>query len=140
MTRLPVALLAVALLAACGGGDDGPEGPAPRGVAVKALDTLRFDPATITAKAGERIEFTVTNTGAQPHEFVIGDAAYHDAHEKALSASPSHGEHEEGDGAAVTVAPGETKTLGYTMPASAPTYACHIASHDDAGMKGTVTY
>ena len=129
----------VLLLAACGGdgGDDPGDagGTAARTIEVKALPALRFDPATISAKAGEKVTFRVTNTDAQDHELVIGDAAYHSAHET------SHGGHGSGDGgAAVTVKPGETKTLDFTMPDTAPTYACHLNSHDDAGMTGTVTY
>lgn len=138
MRRLAVALSL--LLAGCGGSGDGNDAPTARVVEVKALDTLRFDPATVSAKAGETVVFRVTNSGAQPHEFVVGDAAYHDAHEKALGTSASHGHHATGEGAAVTLDAGETKDLSYTMPSSAPTFACHLASHDDAGMKGTVTY
>lgn len=130
-----VALLAVP---ACGGGDKG-SAPA-RVVEVKALDTLRFDPATIASKPGEVVEFRITNAGAQPHEFVIGDAAYQQAHEGAMSASPGHHGHGDSGGNAVRVEAGETKTLVFTMPATPPTYACHVASHDDAGMTGTVTY
>lgn len=134
------ALALVLLLAACGGdgGDGGTGGGAPaRTIEVKALGTLKFDPATITAKAGEKVTFRVTNTDAQDHEFVIGDAAYQAGHETAAG----HGGHADGDGGgAVTVKPGETKTLDYTFPDKAPTYACHLNSHDDAGMTGTVTY
>lgn len=139
MRRL-VAAGAFLLLAGCGSDGSG-DAPAARVVEVKALDTLRFDPSTLSAKAGEAVEFRVTNTGATAHEFVIGDADYHAAHEEAAASGGSHAVHAgKGKGAAVEVAPGETKTLAYTMPDAAPTYACHIAAHDDAGMKGSVTY
>jgi len=118
------------LLASCGG--DAKDAPA-RTIEVKALDTLRFDPATVAAKAGERVTFRVTNTGAMEHEFVVGDAAFQAAHE-----SGGHAGHE--GGAALLLKPGETRTVDYTMPETAPTYACHVAGHDDAGMKGTVSY
>lgn len=136
----PVApvLAVLALLTACGSGGDG--GASARTIEVKALDTLRFDPATIAAKAGEKVTFRVTNTGAQKHELVIGDKAFHDSHEAAANAGGSHGGHADGDGAAVEVGPGETKTVDYTMPSQPPSFACHIAAHDDAGMTGTVTY
>lgn len=130
------ALLLVLLLGACGGDGGSGDGGA-RTVEVKTLSTLKFDPATIAARAGEKVTFRVTNTDGQDHEFVIGDAAYQASHESA----GSHGGHGSGDGgAAVTVKPGETKTLDYTFPDKAPTYACHLNSHDDAGMTGTVTY
>jgi uncharacterized cupredoxin-like copper-binding protein len=128
LTRLVLA--APLLLGACGG--DAKEAPA-RTIEVKALDTLRFDPPNVAAKAGERVTFRVTNTGATDHEFVVGDAAFQAAHE-----TGGHAGH--AGGAAVSLKPGETKTLDYTMPETAPAYACHVAGHDDAGMKGTVTY
>jgi uncharacterized cupredoxin-like copper-binding protein len=133
MTRLVAAVAGLALLAACGGGDA--DAPA-RVVEVKALDTLRFDPATIASKPGEAVELRITNTGAQPHEFVIGDAAYQQAHDAAMGG----GGHEGHGGSAVRLEAGETKTLAFTMPSTPPTYACHLAGHDDAGMTGTVTY
>lgn len=136
MTRVAGLVAALALVTACGSDGSGSS----RTVEVKALDTLRFDPATIAAKAGEKVTFRVTNTGAQKHEFVIGDKAFHDVHEAAANAGGSHGDHAEGGGSAVEVGPGETKTVDYTMPSQPPTFACHIAAHDDAGMTGTVTY
>lgn len=134
------ALPALALVVACGSdGATESGGAARRVIDVKALDTLRFDPATIGARAGERVTFRVVNTGATPHEFVIGDKAFHDGHE-AASASAHAGHAGGGDGAAVYVVAGETKTVDYTMPERPPTFACHVSGHDDAGMTGTVTY
>jgi len=139
--RLGYVLPALVLVVACGSeGATESGGEARRVIDVKALDTLRFDPATIGARAGERVTFRVVNTGIAPHEFVIGDTAFHDGHEAAASASAHAGHAAGGDGAAVYVVSGETKTVDYTMPAQPPTFACHVDGHDDAGMTGTVTY
>jgi plastocyanin len=144
MTRIATVAacaLALAPLAACGSEGSAESGSgALRTVEVRASDALRFDPATVAAKPGEKVTFRIVNTGAQVHEFVIGDAAFHEAHEKAMSGGGGHGGHHAAGGGAVEVAAGQTATLTYTMPDEAPTYACHISQHDDAGMKGTVTY
>ena len=141
--RLAPALLLA--LAACGGGghdDHAGGGGDARVVELTADDRLRFDPATVQATAGERVTFRVRNTGTVRHEFVIGDAAYHDEH-KAKAATPGaeHGDHGGGDaGTAVEVGPGETKTVTYTLPGTAPAYACYVDRHDQAGMTGRVSY
>lgn len=40
---------------------------------IAAVDSLKFDPAEITVKAGEPVRFVVRNTGSTTHEFVLGD-------------------------------------------------------------------
>ena len=138
--RLAPALLLA--LAACGGTDSPGSGDGGRTVSVTADDRLRFTPATVDAKAGERVTFRVTNSGSIKHEFVIGDAEYHESH-KAAAATPGadHGGHAGGgDGESVDVGPGETKTVTFTMPGSAPAFACYVDRHDQAGMSGRVSY
>lgn len=131
--------LAVLLVAAAGcGGDDEPTGDTgtpSRQVAISATDALRFDPATITATAGEKITFVITNTGKTDHEFVIGGPDYQAAH--GSGGGHAHGA---GDGASAEVKAGQVARVTFTMPSEAPTYACHVDNHDDAGMTGQVTY
>ena len=38
---------------------------------VKGLDTLRFDPSSLSAKAGQPIELTFENTGQIAHDFTL---------------------------------------------------------------------
>src|ERR1700716_47842 len=38
---------------------------------VKAMDTMKFDPPTVSAKAGQPIQVTLDNTGALVHDFRI---------------------------------------------------------------------
>ncbi len=144
MRRTACLLLALPLaLAGCGGDDKKGSAGGGREIAVKASDSLRFDPATITAKPGERVTFVVTNTGAIDHEFAIGDDAYQAEHGKEMASGGGHGGGHGGKakgGTAVALPPGKTVRVDFTMPDRPPSYACHVAAHDQAGMKGTVTY
>ena len=138
--RRHVVLAGACLLAVAGCGDDKkPQSDGQgRTLAIAANDQLRFDPDVITAKAGERITFVITNTGTVDHDFVIGNAAY-------LSGHGSSDEHEHGDdadegGVSVAVPAGKKAEVTYEMPDQAPSFACFVNDHDLAGMKGTVSY
>ncbi|MEP7054243.1 MAG: plastocyanin/azurin family copper-binding protein [Actinomycetota bacterium] len=109
-----------------------------RAIAIATTDALRFEPASITAKAGETVTFVVTNNGTLAHEFAIGSKEYHDEMSK-MTDHMAHGSSSMG-GAVVAVPAGQTAKLTYTMPDSAPTIACHVDKHDVAGMIGSVTY
>jgi iron uptake system component EfeO len=93
-----------------------PAAPAP--IAVAASE-YRFDPATLTAPAGE-VTFRVTNTGTVEHEFEIfeGDQVV-----------------DEVEG----LVPGLTRDLKVTLEPGAYTYVCKLAGHEEQGMKGTLT-
>ena len=45
---------------------------AKRTVKVEMLDTMRFNPQSITVKQGETIKFIVKNSGKVKHEMVLG--------------------------------------------------------------------
>lgn len=136
--------LGLALLAGCGkSGAPASSGgtPAPRTVTIKALDSLRFDPASISVSVGETIRFVVTNPGKVEHEFVLGDETVQSAEEQRMrenmnmaNGMPS------GALAAFTIAPGETKEATVTFDrAGKRLYGCHMPGHYAAGMVGTVT-
>jgi uncharacterized cupredoxin-like copper-binding protein len=102
-------------------------------VAVTALDTMRFDPSTLTVTAGATFTFSIHNAGSVPHEFVVGDQAMQDRHENGGNMAVM----DSADG--VTVAPGETKD--FTNRFGAPgrlIYGCHEPGHYAAGMLGTI--
>lgn len=134
---VPVLLSVSMLLTACGS-DDEPAGGAAREIAISTSDELRFDPATISAKPGEKVVLVVSNPGRLDHELAIGDAGYLDSHAE----SGKHDGHGSAKGgASVAVAAGKTARLTFTMPdGDAPSYACTVDRHDKAGMTGTVTY
>lgn len=143
MPRPLAAVLLLVALPACGGDHDthggGAEG---RVVTVTATDALRFEPSAVTAKAGEKVTFRISNNGKARHEFVIGDDAYHASHRATMaSASPSDGHGHHGDGgSSVDLPPGSSTDLTITMPDAPPRFACYVDRHADAGMTGTVTY
>ena len=91
------------------------------------------------------MKFTITNDSRVDHEFAIGNAAFHAELGSATGGhSGGHGGHSAGalpeGGDLVIVDAGKDGTLVYTMPATVPSYVCYVDNHDDAGMKGTVTY
>ena len=104
-------------------------------------DQLRFDPSTLTVKAGETVQFQVTNTGKLEHEFVLGDQLMQDQHEQEMRGKGGMSGMQIGGTNAIDVAPGQLKTLTFTFPATPGIYlyGCHVTGHYAAGMHGTVT-
>lgn len=113
-----------------------PEGQPTRTVKVTALDSMRFEPQTLNVKAGETIRFIVTNAGKLPHEFVVGDRREQQEHAEIMKKMPDMW-HEHGN--ALTLAPGETKTLTWQFAkAGTIELACHVPGHYEAGMVSKV--
>jgi Cu+-exporting ATPase len=108
---------------------------AERTVTIGATDTLRFAPEAVSVRAGETVAFEISNPGIVAHEFVIGDAAEQQAHEREMTTGQMNSEPN-----AVAVPPGQTARLVYTFDqAGTLEYACHVAGHYAAGMRGTIT-
>ncbi|MDP9066940.1 MAG: plastocyanin/azurin family copper-binding protein [Actinomycetota bacterium] len=107
---------------------------ADRTIEVRGTDQLRFEPHEIEVEAGETVAFEFVNEAKVPHELVLGDAAAMEAHQQG---------HEHGavaENATGEVAPGETKTIAWTFSSAGEfVYECHIAEHDEAGMRGTIS-
>ena len=137
--RALVAVAALVALAGCSGAAP-PAAPsvAPDGVreiALKALDAFRFEPASFAVKAGEKVRFVVTNRGAIPHEFFVGDAAAQDMHEREMAGSGMVHD----DPMGIGLEPGQTKTLEVTFSQPGQMLAgCHVPVHYGAGMKATI--
>jgi len=101
---------------------------------VEATDELRFEPAEFTVQAGETVRFEVQNTGQIVHEFVIGDADEQAEHEAEMGDMASGMEMHDEDNA-ISIPPGETKTLEWTFDEVGEMLAgCHEPGHYDAGM------
>lgn len=112
---------------------------ADRVIEVEALDTFAFDPAEITVEAGETVTFRVTNTGAIPHDFTLGDEAMQEEHEAEMAEMGGEMEmHDEPN--LLALEPGETKELTwhFTQPGEI-LIGCHQTGHYAAGMKANVT-
>jgi plastocyanin len=84
------------------------------------MDTMKFDPATLTAKAGQPIQVTLDNRGQLVHDFDISDGP---AQPVKISAQPS-----------------QTASATFTIDKPGTyTYFCGQPGHQEAGMKGTLT-
>lgn len=117
-------------------GEPGDAARVTRTVVVEAADNMRYTPDAITVKRGETIKFVVKNTGKIPHELVLGDAKSLKEHAEVMRKYPDM-EHD--DPNATKVAPGGTGTLIWKFTqAGTVEFACLIAGHYEAGMKGSI--
>ena len=147
-----------------GHGDPGIGSPAQAGQADRTVEvTMRdnyYDPETVQVQAGETVRFVVKNAGSLVHEFNIGTAAMHAAHQdemkmmvehgvlkgdsldeqaaEAMQANMGHGMHH--DPNSVLLEPGETGEVVWTFPADASLeFACNVPGHYAAGMVGDIS-
>jgi len=127
--RSKVALLALALAAACAPAQADPARP--RTVHLR-IHHSSFDPATIAAEPGETLRFVIVNTDPIDHEFIVGDEALQDRHERGTEAyhAPRPGE--------VTILAGQTVTTSYTFAGEDLLFGCHVPGHWAYGMRGVV--
>ncbi len=111
------------------------ETAAGQGIHVTLTDALKMDPAGLTVKVGQPVRFVVTNAGAIPHEFYIGDQVAQDAHEKEMMAGAMAMDEPDG----IALKPGETKELTHTFAVAGAFLAgCHEPGHYGAGMKASI--
>ena len=110
---------------------------ADRVIEITASDDFRFDPASIEVSAGETVTFRVTNTGAIPHDFTLGDEATQQSHAEEMEEMPDM---EMSDPNAMALAPGETQELTWHFTESGDLLiGCHETGHYEAGMKAQIT-
>jgi len=110
---------------------------ADRVIAIKMLDQLKFDPASIEVKVGETITFMVINTGTVEHDFTLGDEETQAGHEAAMAGGMAGMGHDEPN--QLTLKPGTEGELTWHFPkAMSVLYGCHVIGHYDAGMVGSV--
>jgi uncharacterized cupredoxin-like copper-binding protein len=107
-----------------------------RTITITMLDTMRYNPASISVKLGETIKFIVKNSGKTKHELVLGTEKELKKHYELMKKNP---EMEHADDNMVTVQPGETgEIIWHFTKAGKIDFACLLPGHYDAGMKGTV--
>lgn len=87
---------------------------------LKGTDTMRFEPATITVKAGQPVQVTLDNMGATIHDFTIEQGVAQKAQAIAQGGRQAS--------ATFTIAQAGTYT-----------FICSQPGHEAAGMKGTIT-
>ncbi|MDN3223753.1 copper-resistant cuproprotein CopI [Pseudomonas nunensis] len=140
-------------------GQPAPAAKASRSVEV-VMGDMSFNPKAIDIKAGETIRFVLVNKGQLLHEFNLGDAAMHAAHQQEMlkmqqsgmltptamkemdhgsMAGMDHGMKHD-DPNSVLVPPGQTAELTWTFSkATQLEFACNIPGHYQAGMVGKLT-
>ena len=110
---------------------------AKRTVKVEMLDTMRFNPQSITVKQGETIKFIVKNSGKVKHEMVLGTEKELKEHAEVMKKNP---EMEHDDANQITVQPGKSGEIIWQFTkAGKVNFACLQPGHYDAGMAGIVT-
>jgi plastocyanin len=132
LALLSLAMVAMLLLAACGDGDDNGDAttpgaagdtstpaasPAGEAIHVQMLDTMRFEPDTITVSAGEEVTIELENAGAIMHNFSITEANVD----------------QDLDGR-------QSETFTFTAPSEPGEYKifCDVPGHEQAGMVATL--
>ena len=118
-SRLGVALVAVALLAGCGGGGAASQ---PAGSIKVTMTEFKFDPSTISAPSGKVVFFLVNAGNGTSHDMIIRDSSNNKiAGSELISA---------GDSFVFSVA---------QISAGTYTYFCDQAGHESSGMHGVLT-
>ncbi|HYT25339.1 MAG TPA: cupredoxin domain-containing protein [Actinomycetota bacterium] len=93
-----------------------------------------FQPAEVAVEAGSTVRFVLRNTDPIDHEFILGDEAVQELHEKGTGA------HHDAPGQ-VSVPAGTERTTTVTLNwtgAGRLEYACHLPGHYAYGMRGVV--
>jgi uncharacterized cupredoxin-like copper-binding protein len=111
-------------------------GPARGGAPTSAEIRIHFShytPSEIVATAGVPLRVTLVNTDPIDHEWLVGDAAFHQRHrtgtEQHHGARPNE----------VSLAPGESKTTTVVFDTPGEyLYICHLPGHEAYGMVGVL--
>ncbi len=108
-----------------------------RTITLVMTDNMRFTPDRIEVRQGETVRLRIQNKGQLQHELVIGTGQELAAHAAAMVKHPGM---EHAEPYMAHVAPGKTGDLVWTFNRAGKfEFACLIAGHFQAGMKGTIT-
>lgn len=108
-----------------------------RTVTIDMTDAMRFTPDTLTVKEGVTVRFVVKNRGRMLHEMVIGTPDELAKHAALMAKFPNM-EHDAPY--MVHVDPGKSGEIIWTFNRAGQfEFACLIAGHFEAGMRGTLT-
>lgn len=110
---------------------------AKRTITLDMTDAMRFTPDAISVQEGETVRFVVRNKGRMLHEMVIGTPTELAKHAAMMAKFPNM-EHDAPY--MVHVDPGKAGEIVWTFNrAGSFEFACLIAGHYEAGMRGTIT-
>ena len=108
-------------------------GPSPRRVEIH-IHYSHFNPSELAVPRGAAVTFVLINDDPIDHEWLIGDAAFHERHRHGTEAHHGARPNEMSIPARSSV---ET-TLTFTK-AGTLQYICHLPGHEAYGMVGTLT-
>jgi uncharacterized cupredoxin-like copper-binding protein len=135
--RLAVAatLLAMAVAlptAGCRGEQATPSsGPVTRQI---TIHYSHFEPSQLSVPHGVAVTFVLVNEDPIEHEWLIGDAAFHERHRHGTEAHHGARPNE------ISVPPlGTVETTLTFESAGSLLYICHLPGHEEYGMVGTLT-
>ena len=117
MKAAAVAVIAAAMLAACGGGTSGQ----PAGSIKVTMTEYSFSPSSLSAPSG-KVVFYLVNAGSAAHDMIINDSA--------------------GNRVAGSELVSAADALVFTVDSIAAgtyTFYCDQPGHEASGMKGTLT-
>jgi plastocyanin len=121
MKARAVAVIAIAMLAGCGGGTGGAAQPA--GSIKVTMTEYSFNPSTISVPSG-KVVFFLVNAGTISHDMILRDTS---------------GQRVSG-AASELVSAGDSFVFTVTnLPAGTYAIFCDQPGHEASGMKGTVT-
>ena len=109
----------------------------PADAATKAMIGIHFshfNPTEVVATAGVPITVTLVNTDPIDHEWLVGDAAFHERHRTGTEQHHGARPNEVSIPAGATI----TTTVTFNQPGDY-LYICHLPGHEAYGMVGTVT-
>lgn len=108
-----------------------------RTVEIRMLDAMRFTPEHLQVRRGETVRLVLRNEGALMHELVIGTSATLQEHAALMERFPNM---EHAEPWMAHVPPGKRGELLWTFNRSGDfEFACLIAGHFQAGMRGRIT-
>ncbi|MDQ2912559.1 MAG: cupredoxin domain-containing protein [Chloroflexota bacterium] len=93
----------------------------------------KFDQTRIEVPVGVPITFTLVNDDPIEHEWLIGDAAFHERHR--TGTEPVHGDRP--DEVSLPILSTKKTTLTFAKP-GVYTFICHFPQHESYGMVGVV--
>jgi uncharacterized cupredoxin-like copper-binding protein len=125
------AVAALLLLAGLAAGCN--SGASPQRIEIR-IHYSHFDPGELTVAHGVAVTFVLINEDPIDHEWLIGDAAFHERHRHGTEAKHDARPNEVSVAALTTV---ET-TLTFDTPGPI-LYICHVPGHEAYGMVGTLT-
>ena len=91
----------------------------------------RFSPTEVVATAGVPLRVTLVNTDPIDHEWLVGDAAFHDRHRTGTEAHHGAGPTE----VSLTAGSSATTTVVFDQPGEY-LFICHLPGHEAYGMVG----